>query len=58
MAQPYYIPYSLANPENAIWVYTHNGEIRELSQASNLVAALADTPVLKDKRVYYPARKK
>ena len=46
-----YQPYTFGT--NAIWVLMHDGEIRELSKASQIVAAVMGTGI-NDKKVFYP----
>ena len=48
-----YVPYT-GHQKNAIWIRMHGGQICELSQASNIVKSLVNTPLLKDNRIFFP----
>ena len=53
VGQRVYIPYRVA-AGNAIRVRIHGGEIKELSEASNIVASLVKGKTLRDDRIYFP----
>lgn len=53
VGQQVYIPYQVS-AGNAIRVRIHGGEIKELSEASNIVASLVKGKPLRDDRIYFP----
>ena len=53
VGQRVYIPYRVS-AGNAIRVRLHGGEIKELSEASNIVQSLVKGKQLRDDRIYYP----
>ncbi len=53
VGQRVYIPYRVS-AGNAIRVRLHGGEIKELSEASNIVQSLVRGRQLRDDRIYYP----
>ena len=53
VGQRVYIPYRVS-AGNAIRVRLHGGEIKELSEASNIVQSLVKGKPLRDDRIYYP----
>ena len=53
VGQRVYIPYRV-EAGNAIRVRLHGGEIKELSEASNIVESLVRGKQLRDDRIYYP----
>ena len=53
VGQRVYIPYRVG-AGNAICVRLHGGEIKELSEASNIVQSLVKGKQLRDDRIYYP----
>ncbi len=54
VGQAPYVPYR-GDSGKVIWIRTHNGDVRELSKASGLVASLVKGPKLSDDRIFYPA---
>lgn len=55
VSQDPYVPYSGKNTDGTIWVRMDNGEIRELSMASNIVYSLIHGPVTDDQKIFYPS---
>lgn len=57
VSQKPYSPYSATNSGHNIWILKRNGEVEELSDASDIVRALTRAELKEEKNVYFPLHK-
>lgn len=57
VSQEPYSPYTSSENGHNIWVLNDNGDIRELSEASDIVRALTRADLKQEEKIYYPIEK-